>query len=88
MEKVRYTSIENVLAKDEQAYAWFVQDYITFVSGLPRPLVALHKKALGKQAHTVTGEFRYWVWEWVDHFILVSERRGIVFEVTGGDSRI
>ena len=50
--------------------------------GRGEPRITRHKRLLGKQSYTWTGEYRYYVWEVPNLWrVFVNERQGVGFEV-------
>jgi len=78
------TPIENKL---EEALPPWSRDYIEAMMKLRKKrdgvsLVDYHKAKLGRQNRTFfNGEFRFWIWETGSWTVLVSNRKGVCFEV-------
>lgn len=70
------TPIENIVDFRE-----FAKAYLATVSQFRRPLVALHKRKLGRQTTVFTSEYRHWVWVRPTWTVFVSDKKGVGFEV-------
>jgi hypothetical protein len=77
------TPIINILG-DEYA-GWWAHEYLATFAKVPRQaLIELHKDRLGRQSHTATGEYRYYVWDRLAEDgwrVYVSQFKGVGFEV-------
>ncbi len=78
------TPIENIIDMST-----FVTKYMTFCENLrihiriplKKSLVDAHKLQLGKQNKVFQGSHKFWIWEYPTWQVLVSNIKGICFEV-------
>lgn len=80
-----YTPIENIIGCDLDVIGTYTSEYLAFCSKIKetgmKP-VQFHQQKLGKQLYCINnGEFRFWCWEMKNWRVLVSNSKGICFEV-------
>lgn len=79
------TPIENIIQDDNVLCELFRTEYLNHYKNLRTTnlkSVQWHKTKLGKQEDCFSnGEFRFWVWSGENWTCLVSNKKGICFEV-------
>ncbi len=76
-----YLNVSSLLREKRQEIKEYKDGFCIITNYKNNNLVSYHKDLLGTQTKTFVGEYRYWVWETNLWRVIVSNIKGICFEV-------